>query len=149
MSNKLVQASRLLGTVALLAWFCSTLSTQVESKTSSDMAAVNKDVPGLKTTVFETPKGKISVNIPDDTSASDEITGTVLAEPAGETQEEKAKNEDELNGYVPNRMSFTEALDLRGSNSEKYKAESFRTMAEHMRGMIENLGRLSRLIHGA
>ncbi len=100
MSNKLVQASRLLGTVALLAWLCSTLSTQVESKTSSKMAAVNKDVPGLKTTVFETPKGKISVNIPDDTSASDEITGTVLAEPAGETQEEKAKNEDELNGYV-------------------------------------------------
>ena len=44
---------------------------------------------------------------------------------------------DELNGYVPNRMKLTEALDLRRENPEKYKAEAYRTMAEHMRAMLE------------
>jgi urocanate hydratase len=44
---------------------------------------------------------------------------------------------DELNGYVPNRMKLAEALDLRRENPEKYKAEAYRTMAEHMRAMLE------------
>jgi urocanate hydratase len=44
---------------------------------------------------------------------------------------------DELNGYVPNRMSLAEALKVRRENPERYKAESYRTMAEHMRSMLE------------
>jgi urocanate hydratase len=44
---------------------------------------------------------------------------------------------DELNGYVPNRMTLAEALKVRRENPERYKAESYRTMAEHMRSMLE------------
>src|SRR5437868_6520851 len=55
---------------------------------------------GLKTATFQTPNGKINVNLPDDMAASDEISGTVMAEAAGNTPEEKAQNTDELNGYV-------------------------------------------------
>ena len=44
---------------------------------------------------------------------------------------------DELNGYVPNRMALAEALKLRRENPERYKAEAYRTMAEHMRSMLE------------
>ncbi|MBA3860257.1 MAG: hypothetical protein C0507_25400 [Cyanobacteria bacterium PR.3.49] len=55
---------------------------------------------GLNTATFETPHGKLKVNLPDDASAGDTITGTVVAEPAGNTPEEKAQNEDELVGYV-------------------------------------------------
>ncbi len=44
---------------------------------------------------------------------------------------------DELNGYVPNRMTLAEALRLRVSDPERYKAEAYRTMAEHMRSMLE------------
>ena len=44
---------------------------------------------------------------------------------------------DELNGYVPNRIAFRGALALRHSDPERYKAEAYRTMAEHMRSMIE------------
>jgi len=44
---------------------------------------------------------------------------------------------DELNGYVPNRIAFRGALALRRSDPERYKAEAYRTMAEHMRSMIE------------
>jgi urocanate hydratase len=44
---------------------------------------------------------------------------------------------DELNGYVPNRMALAEALGLRRQDPERYKAEAYRTMAEHMRSMLE------------
>jgi urocanate hydratase len=44
---------------------------------------------------------------------------------------------DELNGYVPNRMSYPEALRLRREDAERYKREAYRTMAEHMRSMLE------------
>lgn len=55
---------------------------------------------GLNTAVFETPHGKLKVNLPDDAAGGDTISGTVVAEPSGSTPEEKAKNEDELVGYV-------------------------------------------------
>ncbi|MBN2446357.1 MAG: urocanate hydratase [Phycisphaerae bacterium] len=44
---------------------------------------------------------------------------------------------DALNGYVPNGMSYDEALNLRKSDPDAYTAESYRTMAEHMRSMLE------------
>jgi urocanate hydratase len=44
---------------------------------------------------------------------------------------------DELNGYVPNGMSYEEALGLRARSPERYVKESMRTMAEHMQSMLE------------
>ena len=44
---------------------------------------------------------------------------------------------DELNGYVPNGMSYADALELRHSDPERYKVEAYRTMARHMRAMLE------------
>ena len=44
---------------------------------------------------------------------------------------------DPLNGYVPNSMSFEAALRLRTEDSERYRRESLRTMAEHVAGMLE------------
>ena len=44
---------------------------------------------------------------------------------------------DELDGYVPNKMTYEEALDLRKSNPDKYIKESFRSMAEHCQGMLD------------
>lgn len=43
---------------------------------------------------------------------------------------------DELNGYVPNGMSFGEALELRRTAPAKYIKESYRAMAEHVRAML-------------
>jgi urocanate hydratase len=43
---------------------------------------------------------------------------------------------DELNGYVPNRMSYEEALALRKDDPDRYIQESKRTMAEHVRSML-------------
>jgi urocanate hydratase len=44
---------------------------------------------------------------------------------------------DELNGYVPNGMSYIEALELRKSDSDRYIQESYRTMGEQVQAMLE------------
>ncbi len=44
---------------------------------------------------------------------------------------------DELDGYVPNNMTYEEALNLRKTNPEKYIDESFRSMAMHCKGMLQ------------
>lgn len=44
---------------------------------------------------------------------------------------------DELNGYVPNKMTFAEALALRESDPERYIKESLRAMGEHVQAMID------------
>ncbi len=44
---------------------------------------------------------------------------------------------DALGGYVPNRMSLREALELRRSDPDRYIQESMRTMAEHVSAMLE------------
>jgi urocanate hydratase len=49
---------------------------------------------------------------------------------------------DELNGYIPNQMTYEQALDLRKSDPDSYLKESYRTMKEHVEAMLEcqNLG---------
>lgn len=78
-----------------------TVSAQQGASTAQpEVTAKEVDGGGLKTAVFNTPNGKISVNLPDDMAAEDTISGTVVAEATGNTPEEKAKNEDEISGYV-------------------------------------------------
>jgi len=43
---------------------------------------------------------------------------------------------DPLGGYVPNGMTYEEALALRQSDPEQYTKHSFRTMADHMLAML-------------
>ncbi|MEK7731651.1 MAG: urocanate hydratase, partial [Planctomycetota bacterium] len=44
---------------------------------------------------------------------------------------------DALDGYVPNRMTFEQASQLRGSDPDRYIRESMRSMAEHVKAMLE------------
>ncbi|MDP6539767.1 MAG: urocanate hydratase [Planctomycetota bacterium] len=44
---------------------------------------------------------------------------------------------DPLDGYVPDGMSLEEALALRAEDPERYQAESFRTMKDHVTAMNE------------
>ena len=44
---------------------------------------------------------------------------------------------DELNGYVPNGMTFDEAMSLRIKDPEKYKEHSIRTMGEQVQSMLD------------
>jgi urocanate hydratase len=44
---------------------------------------------------------------------------------------------DPIGGYVPNRMSYAAALELRERDPKHYERESFRTMIEHCKAMLE------------
>jgi urocanate hydratase len=44
---------------------------------------------------------------------------------------------DPLNGYVPNGMSFADALQLRESDPDAYTKKSFDTMAAHVEAMLD------------
>ncbi len=44
---------------------------------------------------------------------------------------------DPLNGYVPNGMSYEAALELRRDDPARYVAEARRSMARHVRAMLE------------
>ncbi|UCE58407.1 MAG: urocanate hydratase [Phycisphaerales bacterium] len=44
---------------------------------------------------------------------------------------------DALKGYVPNGMTFTEAVKLRQTDPDRYITESMRSMAEHVQAMLE------------
>lgn len=44
---------------------------------------------------------------------------------------------DPLNGYVPNGMSFEDAIKLRESNPAEYTKKSFDTMAAHVEAMLD------------
>lgn len=49
---------------------------------------------------FETRAGRVSVHLPADMRAGDTISGTVVADPAGRSEEQCQRNLDTLNGYV-------------------------------------------------
>jgi hypothetical protein len=53
---------------------------------------------GLQTVTFDTLQGRVIVNLPDDMRAGDTISGTVVAEPNGQTDEERAKNMSPIRG---------------------------------------------------
>jgi urocanate hydratase len=44
---------------------------------------------------------------------------------------------DPLNGYVPNKIAYAQALALRKSDPARYEKESRRAMVEHVKAMIE------------
>jgi microsomal dipeptidase-like Zn-dependent dipeptidase len=70
-----------------------------QSNTTAGSATVESD-RGLYTAALDTLNGRVVVNLPDDLSAGDTISGTVDTTPAGKSPEETAKNQDELNGVV-------------------------------------------------
>jgi hypothetical protein len=77
----------------------STINISMAQDTDKVTPRIEKD-SGLETVEFDTLTGSVKVNLPDDLSASDTISGTVVVEPQGQTKEEIAHNEDTLRGYV-------------------------------------------------
>lgn len=58
-----------------------------------------KTAGGLTVVTFTVNPGTIKVYLPDDMRAGDTISGTVIAEPNGQTEEERARNRDALAGF--------------------------------------------------
>src|SRR5258708_4303432 len=73
-----------------------------------------KTVGGLTIVTFPLNPGTITVNLPDDIRAGDTISGVVMPEPKGGTEDERNKNRDVLNGFV---------IEIGGANFPVSKAK--------------------------
>lgn len=74
--------------------------TTLSPQTQQIVQASTKTGGGLQVTTFNTANGQVIVNLPDDIAAGDMISGTVIAEPQGNSEADRARNRAELNGYV-------------------------------------------------
>lgn len=74
--------------------------TITSAQVSEQASATVKEADGLESVEFDTLTGTVTVDLPDDMSETDTISGSVIAEPKGETKEEVHENEDVLQGYV-------------------------------------------------
>lgn len=91
-------------------WFCMSLVTLFlyvvyvpnDAATQSTPAQKTdiKTASGITTVTFFLEPGALAVKLPDDIRAGDTISGTVVAEPKGQTPEERAKNQSVLAGLV-------------------------------------------------
>jgi hypothetical protein len=81
---------------ALVLVFAPSAQVQQSAKVSTTT------VGGLQTITFDTIPGKVIVNLPDDMRAGDNISGTVIAEPKGQTGDERTSNEKILNSLFVN-----------------------------------------------
>ena len=69
-------------------------------KTGNPSTAQIQSREGLYVTTFATGLGKIRINLPDDMAAGDTISGTVIAEPKGPSDDERSRNRASLEGLV-------------------------------------------------
>lgn len=92
-----------------------------KEKSGNPATALSQSREGLYVKTFATPEGRITVYLPDDMAAGDTISGTVVAEPKGATDDERSKNGATLEGYVieianvkvtPKQPSFTWVVPL-------------------------------------
>lgn len=84
---------------ALCAFSTAGVAAQQDTPATSERAVVTRQ-QGLATTRVTTPNGSITVYLPDDMRAGDTISGTVVAEPNGNTDTERHENMDRLQGIV-------------------------------------------------
>ena len=86
---------------------------------------------------FEATKEGRPLSVAFQGNAADMLRDLLAREVVPDVLTDQTSAHDELNGYVPNGMSYNEALSLRKKNPERYIQESKRTMAEHVRSMLE------------
>ena len=69
-------------------------------------------------------------------NAADLVASLVQRNVVPDVLTDQTSAHDPLNGYVPNQVSFEEALALRKSDPDRYRREAFRTMGAQMEAML-------------
>lgn len=91
---------RVLTLVVLLLNLCPVAFFECEPAFAQSVTATPISGGGMTAILFNTKNGQLRINLPDDTSCGDTISGSVIIEPKGRDVREQTRNEDELNGYV-------------------------------------------------
>ncbi len=87
--------------------------------------------------VFEAVKQGKAVSIGLLGNCADVLPEILRRNVAPDVVTDQTSAHDELNGYVPNGISFNEALKLRKSNPKEYERRSRQAMVEHTKAMVE------------
>jgi hypothetical protein len=90
------------------------------TSTKSDIKVETATANGLVATSRVTPRGRVSIFLPDDMAAGDIISGTVTAEAAGTTSQERQKNLEELTSEITNDLM---KIAAQGVESTKFGPE--------------------------
>ena len=98
---------------------------------------IAKDLDDALCMVFEAQKQKRAVSIAVIGNAADIYPELVKRGVTPDLVTDQTSAHDLLNGYVPNKMSYADALKLRKDNPEKYQAEAVRACGEHVAAMLD------------
>ncbi len=98
---------------------------------------VISDIDATIDTVFEYRKQKKAVSVCYHGNAADLYNRLIERGMLPDIVTDQTSAHDELNGYVPNKMSYEVAIKLRKTDPEKYISESIRTMGEQVLSMLE------------
>jgi len=98
---------------------------------------VEKDIETAIERALRAKEAREAISIGWLGNAADLLKGLVSRGVTPEVLTDQTSAHDELNGYVPNGMSYSDALKLRAEDPEAYIAESMRTMGEHVQSMLE------------
>ncbi len=101
---------------------------------------LDKLAPDLATAlawVREAQSKKVAVSIGLVGFAGDVLKELLALNMVPDIVTDQTSAHDELNGYIPNGRTLSEARTLRKDHPEIYKRESYRTMAEHVEAMVE------------
>lgn len=100
------------GTVVPLVLFAGLLTFSLGGRVFSSAGAQTQPTSitgnGLHTVTFDTPSARVTVKLPDEIRTGDTISGTLVQEPKGATEDERAKNKAAVKSRVV-RLLLTRA----------------------------------------
>jgi len=85
----------------------------------------------------EAVKEKRPLSIGLHANAADFINELVRRDITPDLVTDQTSAHDTLNGYVPARITYEEALELRKNNPDEYIKRAVQTICEHVKGMLE------------
>ncbi|PIR17819.1 MAG: urocanate hydratase [Deltaproteobacteria bacterium CG11_big_fil_rev_8_21_14_0_20_49_13] len=97
---------------------------------------IAKDLDDALKKVDEAKKAKKAISIGLVGNAADIYPELVRRNVRPDMVTDQTSAHDMLNGYVPNKMTLAQAIELRKNDPEKYQKEAYRAVAEHVEAML-------------
>ncbi len=110
------------------------IQRRLDTKYCDEMAT---DLSDALTIVLDAKGKGIARSVALHGNAADIIPELVKRKIVPDIVTDQTSAHDALSGYVPNRIAYEEALELRKKNPKEYIDRAMKSMAEHMRGILE------------
>jgi urocanate hydratase len=102
---------------------------------------VEVDIPTAVESALAARRSREAVSIAVEANAVDVLRYLVEQEVVPDVLTDQTSAHDALKGYVPHGLPYAEALQLRETDPDDYVRRSMRSIADHVRAMLELRGR--------